>query len=236
MDPATMSALIGAGSSVGGKIVDMIGGVANHTGRDARQQLDYAIQQSIEGKVKAARQAGISPLYALGAPVMSSGWQPASSSGPSLGETLSSMGQDVSRAVAARQSGPERQLQALALEEAALRNEFLRAQITSINTRTAQQAGPPAVPGALPENVQPVQATRPGANFLGMNWYSRPDTSDIPQYLEDHVFGDDSPLSWPIGALIGAAEADYNLSRRLPTGFATPAEAGTTVRRWLFGR
>lgn len=142
-------AIIGAGISAGSKLLGgLLGGSTNnHAGRDQRQATSYAIRASVLDKVAAAKEAGISPLYALGAPVMSASSAVGQPSGSTLGETLSGMGQDIGRAVAATQSAAERQLQALTLQKAGLENDYLRAQIASINARTAQQMGParPAV-------------------------------------------------------------------------------------------
>lgn len=144
-------ALIGGGISAVGSLLGGLFGSSsnNHAGRDQRQATSYAIRASVLDKVAAAKEAGISPLYALGAPVMSasSAVGSPSASGDTLGQSLAAMGQDVGRAVAATQSAAQRQLQNLTLQKAGLENDYLRAQIASINARTAQQMGParPAV-------------------------------------------------------------------------------------------
>lgn len=221
MDPTVIAAGI---SSAGNLLGGLLGGSNNHAGRDARQQLDYAIEQSVLGKVKAAKKAGISPLYALGAPVMSSSWTPASGSDPGLGGALASMGQDISRAVATRQTEPERQLQALTLEKAGLENEYLRSQIASIRANTSRQVVGPPAPGMIPEQVQLSQRTI-GANFLGP-WESNPYVSDWGQYLEDRV-GDDNPVTWPVGAAVLGADVYWNSQLRRAINEIASGKSGT---------
>lgn len=144
MDPLIASAAISAGSSLLGGLLG--GGSNNHAGRDQRQATSYAIRASVLDKVAAAKEAGISPLYALGAPVMSASSAVGSPGNSNLGQTISNMGQDISRAVAAQQTDIERKIQGLTLDKAALENEYLRAQIASLRARTIQQVAPPIGP------------------------------------------------------------------------------------------
>lgn len=143
VDDAIMAPIAGAATKGTFDILgSLLGGTNNHAGRDQRQATSYAIQASVLDKVAAAKKAGISPLYALGAPVMSASSAVGEAADNPLGRALSDMGQDVGRAVAATQSAAERQLQTLTLQKAGLENDYLRAQIASINSRTAQQMGP----------------------------------------------------------------------------------------------
>lgn len=134
MDPMVVAAGINAASTLAGGLMG-----DRSTGGDMRNMRE-ANTAAIAGKIKAADKFGISRLYALGAPTVS----PAVNvgGGPTLGETISSMGADVSRAVAAGQTEAERTLQALTLDKAALENDFLREQIASIRARTARESGP----------------------------------------------------------------------------------------------
>lgn len=137
MDPLIASAAISAGSN-------LAAGLLAGDGPDSRIENRKAAYGAIQGKIQAADQFGISRLYALGAPTGS----PIASVGgePSLSETVSRMGGDISRAVAAGQTSEERALQALALEKAGLENDYLRSQINSVNLRTMRESGPP-MPG-----------------------------------------------------------------------------------------
>lgn len=189
MDPIIGGALISAGSSLAG---NLLSGGNNHAGRDSRQATSYANRSAILDKVAAAKEAGISPLYALGAPAISVGAQSVGES-PGLGQTLSEMGHDVGRAVAAGQTDAERAIQALTLEKAKLENDYLRANIASIQNRTRREAGPPLPPGGslVPENIQPPQRTT-GLN-VGRGFQSNPYFSDA-QSWEDR-YGDSEILS-----------------------------------------
>lgn len=162
--------------------------VNNHAGRDQRQATSYAIRASIIDKVAAAKEAGVSPLYALGAPVMSTTSAVGSpSSGPSLGQTLSNMGTDVSRAVATMQTADQRLATKLALEGASLDNDLKRAQIASTLGRVGQGAGPPRPNIELPLGLGTVT---PGGKTRAMdvqNEYGSilEDVFGIPHFVED---------------------------------------------------
>lgn len=100
-----MAALIGGGASI-------LGGLLNRSSqRDAGEanaalQREFA-QQGVRWKVADAKAAGIHPLYALGASTV--GASPSFVGDTGVGNALSSMGQDVSRAIMAGASARERQ-------------------------------------------------------------------------------------------------------------------------------
>lgn len=211
MDPIIGGALINAGSSLLGNLLG--GGTNNHAGRDQRQATSYAIRASVLDKVAAAKEAGVSPLYALGAPVISASSAVGSpSSGGSLGQTLSDMGHDVGRAVAAQQTAAERALQNLTLEKAGLENDYLRAQIASIRARTIQQSapaiplphGPGSDPLALSDDVaKPTRTQHLDVGVPGIE--TNPYFSDF-QNLENR-YGDSeiaATLGWLVGPLMDA--------------------------------
>lgn len=114
---------------------------------DRKLQMDFA-QHGIKWKVDDARDAGIHPLYALGANTVS--YSPVTvghTPDLSMGNALAAAGQDISRAVTAG-SGPKARLdqttqamQTLQIENAALQNEMLKSQIAKLNAQI-----PPAVP------------------------------------------------------------------------------------------
>ena len=182
MDPVIGGALISAGSKLAGGLLGLAGAEKNnHRGREARE----AVYNSVAQRVKAARDWGISPLYALGAATYSGAISTGGDNGlGSLGASLSDMGADIGRAVAAGQSAEERALQNLALQRAALENDYLKAQIGSINVRTAREVGPavPSKPGLIPvKSADPQQTT--GVNY-GVPVRSNPFFVDA-QTLED---------------------------------------------------
>lgn len=146
---AAAPSLISAGAS-------LLGGLfGNKSSKDtAREnaafQKEFA-QQGIQWKVADAKKAGIHPLYALGAQTHS--FNPVVMQ-DSLGPALSSAGQDISRAMQAAATQPQRAaadatsavLGKLAIERATLENEELRSRIA--RERSAQ-LGPP-----FPSGVQ----------------------------------------------------------------------------------
>lgn len=105
-------------------------------------------KQGIRWKVEDARKAGIHPLYALGASTnsfapVSVGAVPESG----LGAGLANAGQDISRAINATRTAPERtEAQAvtrLQLEGMSLDNDIKRATYASAVQRLQQNANPP---------------------------------------------------------------------------------------------
>lgn len=119
---------------------------------NAQMQKEFA-QHGIRWKVEDARQAGINPLVALGAQTHS--YSPSTmDAGPdnSMGNALSSMGQDVSRAMMAKATPEERSLQTfqiasakLDLEGKAIDNQIRAAQLKKMTGPSM----PPPLPSAM---------------------------------------------------------------------------------------
>jgi hypothetical protein len=113
--------------------------------RQEALQREFA-QNAIQWKVKDAKAAGISPLYALGANTHS--YAPVSVGGGGYTPDLGAMGQDIGRAIDATRS-PGAKIDAytktvrdLSLQRMGLENELLSSQIAKV-----RQAGqPPGVP------------------------------------------------------------------------------------------
>lgn len=113
-------------------------------------QREFA-QQGIRWKVEDARQAGINPLVALGAQTHS--FAPSSiDPGPdySMGNALSSMGQDVSRAMIAKATPEEQTLAKMQIQSAqldlegkSLDNQLRASQLQKLNS------APPPLPSAM---------------------------------------------------------------------------------------
>lgn len=154
MDPLTSAAIAQAAISGVGSIV---GGSMSQAASDkaARMNIKYQkefAKSGIKWRVKDARDAGIHPLYALGAQTTS--FSPISVGGSPMGEAIAQTGQDLGRAVGATMTSNERAntvytkaLQTLQLQRGGLENEKLAAEIASLKR---SMAGPPF----------------PGANFL----------------------------------------------------------------------
>lgn len=114
-------------------------------------------QEGIRWKVADAKEAGIHPLYALGANTVS--FSPVSISGGSpsnWSETLGSMGQDISRAVGAtrtegeRMSSAQEMLHRTQIEGAQLDNDIKKTELASRVQKLTQAGNPPPLPGEVP--------------------------------------------------------------------------------------
>lgn len=122
-----------------------------------QQQLQFAMDaagKQIQWRVKDAKDAGIHPLYAMGAPAFNptSISIPGDAPGPDIGAALSGMGQGIGRAIDAVRTKDERQesayemiRQSQQIERGDLENQVLRAQLASAVARLGRdQVGPPA--------------------------------------------------------------------------------------------
>lgn len=191
-----LPALISAGASLlGGLLNKNSADKANETAqanalRQEALQREFA-QNGIKWKVEDAKQAGIHPIYALGANTVSySPTTAGSTADTSLGSAIASSGQDISRAMQATRNSEERQtafdksVQALSLQKMGLENELLSSQIAKMRG----QIGPPMP--ALTDKSPTAGLTFPedkpekrpvlGAN--GMKWETQPGTANADDY------------------------------------------------------
>lgn len=160
----------------------LLGGFMDSQRQDENAERNIALQRefaqnSIQWKAADALKAGISPVYAMGAPTTS--FSPISlGGGSSLGSALGSMGQDVSRAVASGSDSQQRVgqvsqlMEKLTVERASLQNDLLRSQIARLNQSTAPTpplVGPPPNSmdglraGSVKVDPSKTEATAPGA-------------------------------------------------------------------------
>jgi len=124
---------------------NLIGGIMgnNQAKAQTRLQKQFA-QEGIQWKVEDAKKAGVSPLFALGAPTHS--YSPVNVG--ALPNSIAAAGQDIGRAVASTADNTTRldaytkAAQALALQKTGLENELLATQIA----KTRQSVTPP-MPG-----------------------------------------------------------------------------------------
>lgn len=141
-----LGALIGAGAS-------LLGGILGNNSQN--KQIDKQIaaqkefaQEGIRWKVADATAAGIHPLYALGA--QTNAFSPIGIGGNPLGEGIAAAGQEIGRAVQARQTSAERTynaaVMALTLERGQLENQLLASQIARVNS-PASLPPPTPMPG-----------------------------------------------------------------------------------------
>lgn len=192
-------------------IGDVVGAVVGAKSVDKTNQMNKeALQNSVLWRVEDAKRAGIHPLYAMGAPTFGPYAQ-------AFTPDLSSMGQNLSRAIESMRSKEERAnnrsgaivnadpgdaaYHALQLENMSLQNDLLRSQIARTG---ADQVGPPAP--SVGANVVPIPAMpiMPGTNkgteagvITDRSFARTPSgglvvvpSSDMKQRIED------SPMEW----------------------------------------
>lgn len=215
-----LDALISAGSKLLGGFLSDKATEKNNAANLAfqREQLDRneALQREfansgIQWKVQDAEKAGVHPLYALGANTTS--FSPISMSASSdpktgLGNALSDMGQDVSRAIRATSSAEDRAyndtMKRLNLRKASLENDLLASQIAK---NSGAQIGPalptgPSAAGPIPEDKE--HKERPQLLVGGKKWLTDPNTSNQESF-EDR-YGDIADVA---GAYIFYKDREY---------------------------
>jgi len=160
VDPSTILAGINTAANIAGTVGSLMGGSAEGLSRQdqrfladkswkmSERQQDF-LENQMYYRSKDAERAGLHPLAALGVmptsggvPVSVPGGRPA----PSLGERLSSMGQNVSRAIQAQQSLPSRALLTQQLENEKAQGDFIRAQTAESLARARNLSMPPPFP------------------------------------------------------------------------------------------
>lgn len=158
-----LGALISAGASLLGGVLGRKDAQKREDRNLARQealQREFA-QNGIQWRAEDARKAGISPIYAMGAPTTS--YSPISVGGGDggLAGSISQAGSDIGRAIDATRSTTERvdaftgTLRRLQLEGLSLDNDVKRAELLS-KMQTVKQAGSgPGMPSDLAEPFIP---------------------------------------------------------------------------------
>lgn len=173
-------------------------------------------KHGIEWRVADAIEAGVHPLYALGANIPAYNPSPIPAFSSDVGsDHISAAGQNVSRAIVAAMSGEarhKRRMNQINAERGELENELLKSEIA----KEKAQVGPPlpsAVPGTFPTSdiqefdVRPVQipATQPGlpnqegGAFPETRWArTRTGFQPIPspEAYEDADIGNPSAWGW----------------------------------------
>ena len=183
-------------------------------------QKDFALN-GIKWKVQDAKDAGIHPLYALGASTHS--FSPVSVGTTNemapLADMSRNLGQDLSRAVNATRTAPERveaaKLTALQLEGAQLDNDLKRTQIASSIQRIKQQNNPPIPatgPFVVPEKDKADE--RPPLMMGGSRIMTDPATS--PGKAFEDWLGDDILSPGFIPNLWGWAKTNYGAPATWP--------------------
>lgn len=150
---------MGLGSIIGSVAGNLVGSVgdffSNRSANDQNKDMQYDFAKNgVRWRVDDARNAGVHPLYALGANIASPS---PSSVGTNLSSNFASMGQDIGRAVDATRTRDERasarafesESRALQLENARLQNKYLETQIIDTQRRAANPAFPGGSPGLI---------------------------------------------------------------------------------------
>lgn len=155
----------------------------------AREQFEFQksmAQNAVSWKVDDAKRAGIHPLYALGAPTISPSAVSVGDSGNTshVGDAVSSMGQDIGRAVQATQTEKEREdgyaktVKALTVQKLGLENDILASKAAV--ARSA--ANPPAQPFD-PANVPTDKVEgRPPLAVGGNEWKTYPGATNAEDF------------------------------------------------------
>lgn len=249
--------LISAGASIAGGLINRSSTQATnemsiHQGNLNRAAQEEFAKKGIRWRVADARAAGIHPLYALGAQTTS--FSPVSvglSTDTSLGSGVASAGQDISRAINATRTGPERDaafaktIQDLQLTNMGLQNEQLAAQIAKLKASinppmpTLETAATPAAP--IGEEKKPED--RPQLMYRGRKILTDPGTSNvssktdrwgdegvIPQIVQAAVAWEDAKQNMPN---LQRTEDGLNRMTKLIERIVGPAYAAGIVRRWL---
>lgn len=218
-----MLPLIGAGIAAGANLAG--GYMSSQAAKENAQnnmymQLAFA-RHGLKWKVQDAKEAGIHPLYALGA--STSSYSPVSVGDTSLGSGLAAAGQDIGRALMATRSSGERGsayndvVQKLTLTRMGLENDLLASKI-----RVANQAGsPPAMPGEADVAIPKLEDMQRTPNVMGSNIKPDPNTSDA-QNWEDRY-----------GEVVGGAAGPLILLRDLAhtNGWTREAWYDNFIRR-----
>lgn len=171
--------------SVLGSGLDFLGGMLGRgqqnsqfqqSAQQAQQQLQFqmdAAKQGITWRVQDAKNAGISPLVALGAPTfnpgaigLSAGGVPSSSS--NFAGSFGALGQDISRAVGGTQTAAEKQQIAMAQARLANETKVADANANMLNSQAAvynqRLMSTPPFPSPVGTNFIPGQGNTPITN------------------------------------------------------------------------
>lgn len=186
---------------------NLLGGFLGRSAQEQQRAQNEALQRefaqnSIQWRVADAKKAGIHPMYAMGAPTIS----PAVSvQADPLAASIGSMGQNITRAMAAtapvneREEMYRRTMQEMQLQRITLQNDLLASQITRLKSA---QVGPGGVRGGSDEGDFAVSVQRGKLDDRtrvvagGQEIATDPGTSDTQQFtnrygefLGDFVFG-----------------------------------------------
>lgn len=201
--------------------------------RNIQLQKDFA-QQGIRWKVEDAKAAGIHPLYALGAQTTSfspvSVGTPAGGYDSSMGSGIASAGQDISRAMNATRTAPERAdaftttVNAMTVQKMGLENELLASKVAQAKA----SLNPPMPVLPIPESKK--LEDRPQLYFGGQKIQTDPTTSNFDDYSKR--YGDEGLPQWAIAPAIMYRDYMQTTGGAVDTK-SWPERVGSSVGRGL---
>lgn len=206
----------------------LLGGFLGRESQEDQRAKNEALQRefaqnSVQWRVADAKKAGIHPLYAMGAPTMSPavGVQ----SDP-LASSLSSMGQDVGRAMTALNNPAEKlsvtqaALEELQIANMTLRNDYIAAQIAKLK----QPGTPPGIPIGTADTVPVDPKIEQNKRLVVDGEEVRGDPEWSPTQTMADQYGDENPVvSWIYGPLKMWKDYQYNnlaRSKLIPRGYS----------------
>lgn len=227
--PLVAAAGISAASSLAGGILGQMGN--DKAARENWENQKALAQQGIEWRVRDAKRAGIHPLYALGAPTFNA--SPTNIGGSPLGEAIAQGGADISRAVLQTGTSNER-LDALAVENAKLNNDLLRAQIASQVKQNF--ASPPFPNGKMNNDTFLPIPDRSGGGLKVRHPGLAQEAENNYGEIGGEIFGGLALISDADEAFNGWMINTFGIDPRNYTPFALAARTGPVVDRadsWL---
>lgn len=230
--------IINAGSKIIGGIIS-----DNAQSKNVEKQLaaqrEFA-QQGVQWKVADAKKAGVHPLYALGAQTHS--FAPMSIGASGLGSAVSSMGQDIGRAVAATSPAAARAADAqIRLIEAQARNLELQNMGQAVRQVAPSQVGPafPSVDTGVPlPRARPPEAGAYGLGVIdtfGRRIDTRPDRSATQKVSDQYgeIVGEAHGIESFVHAVSMQAAMEY---QRMLDAFYRGPSASSLRRSHKLGR
>jgi len=239
--------LVSAGASIIGGFLNRSAAKDAQTATNINLQNQYEhqkefAQNGIKWRAHDAKQAGIHPIYALGASTPTYTPQSASfAADNSLGNALGAAGQDIGRAINATRSAPERDaafstsIQRLQLEGMGLDNQIKQATLASSIQRLRANANPP-----LPIPEADKHGERPLGVVGGTKVHTDPLTSNVDDFWSKR-YGE--PGEWLGAPMVlwqdfkknygdnSALEILRDIDRR--TSSSSIGSAATGVRSWF---
>lgn len=180
--------------------------------QNIKMQQDFA-QHGIRWKVDDAKDAGIHPVYALGAPTTS--FSPISFSAAadtSMGDAISKMGSDIGSSITKGSTVTERAnshqlaLEKLQLQRGALENELLASRIAK--EKMSNPPIPEFGPFGVPEDSK--AGERPPLMAGGYRIATNPNTSNVDDIAKR--YGDEGPIAeWIAPAVVAWQDAKMNV-------------------------